>query len=547
MKKNSFVEGTIIATTAIVLVKILGMLYVIPFYAIVGSDGGALYSYAYNIYLIFLGISSAGLPNAISKIISEYNTLGLEEAKNRAYRLAKKIISIVSVAAFLLLFVFAEEIGKFIIGDLNGTNTYRDVAFVIRCVAPAVLVVPFLSVTKGYLQGHKYVSPSSISQLIEQIVRILVILLGSFLVLKVFDGSLSLAIGIAVGGAFFGGLAAYIYLRFVLNKHRDELKTDVSKRDDVTNKEIIKKIVMYAIPFIIINIVTNIYNFTDQILVLRTIENMEYSAQDVEFIASAISTWSPKICMIINAMAMGMTVSLIPTIVSAHTKRDRKEVNLKVNKSISMVAYISIPLVLGLAVLATPVWRVFYNANPYGGMILRLAVFSALMANVYMIITTICQSLNKFKLVYAVSITGFVLNAVLDVPLMYLARALGFEAFLGSIVASIIGYSSSIIIGLVSLHRTEKVSYKITRDILVKTLIPSVLMVGVLVIVNTFLPFDVTSMSGAFLTIVINVVIGAPIYLGLSYKLGILDDVFGRRVIKEIIKKLTLGKLVIKD
>ena len=356
-----------------------------------------------------------------------------------------------------------------------------------------------------------------------------------------------MAIGIAVGGAFFGGLAAYIYLRFVLNKHRDELKTDVRKRDNISNKEIIKKIVMYAIPFIIINIVTNIYNFTDQILVLRTIENMEYSAQDVEFIASAISTWSPKICMIINAMAMGMTVSLIPTIVSAHTKGDRKEVNLKVNKSISMVAYISIPLVLGLAVLATPVWRVFYNANPYGGMILRLAVFSALMANIYMIITTICQSLNKFKLVYAVSITGFVLNAVLDVPLMYLARALGFEAFLGSIIASIIGYSSSIIIGLVSLHRTEKVSYKITRDILVKTLIPSVLMVGILVIVNTFLPFDVTSMSGALLTIVINVVIGAPIYLGLSYKLGILDDVFGRRVIKEIIKKLTLGKLVIKD
>ena len=83
MKKNSFEEGTIIATLAIFLVKILGMIYVIPFYSIVGADGGALYSYAYNIYLLFLGISSAGLPNAISKIISEYNALGLIEEKNR--------------------------------------------------------------------------------------------------------------------------------------------------------------------------------------------------------------------------------------------------------------------------------------------------------------------------------------------------------------------------------------------------------------------------------------------------------------------------------
>lgn len=172
MKKNSFVEGTIIATLAIVLVKIMGMLYVIPFYSIVGSDGGALYSYAYNIYLIFLGISSAGLPNAIAKIISEYNTLNMEEAKNRAYKLSKKIISVISVIAFLILFILAEEIGKFIIGDLNGSNTYQDVALVIRLVAPAVLVIPFLSITKGYLQGHKYVSPSSVSQLIEQVVRI---------------------------------------------------------------------------------------------------------------------------------------------------------------------------------------------------------------------------------------------------------------------------------------------------------------------------------------------------------------------------------------
>ena len=91
MKKNSFVEGTVIATVFIFLVKILGMLYVVPFYSIVGSRGAALYSYAYNIYLIFLSISSAGIPSAISKIISEYETLGYLEAKTRTYKISKKI------------------------------------------------------------------------------------------------------------------------------------------------------------------------------------------------------------------------------------------------------------------------------------------------------------------------------------------------------------------------------------------------------------------------------------------------------------------------
>lgn len=543
MKKNSFVEGTVIATLAIVLVKILGMLYVIPFYGIVGSEGGALYSYAYNIYLIFLGISSAGLPNAISKIISEYNTLGLENEKNRAYTLGKKIISIISVITFLVLFILAEEIGSFIIGDLSGGNTARDVAFVIRCVAPAVLVIPFLSITKGYLQGHKYVSPSSMSQLIEQIVRIAVILIGSFLVLKVFDGSMSLAIGISVAGACIGGLAAYLYLRNVIRKNKDTLKIKENvAKDKKVDKEIISKIIKYAIPFIIINIVTNVYNFTDQILVLRTLEYLKMDTKTIEFVASAISTWSPKICMIINAMAMGMTISLIPAIVSAYTKKDKDEVENKINKSIGMMVFISLPLVLGLSVLSHSVWNLFYNTNVFGGMILRLAVFSALLANVYMVLSTILQSLNKYKTVYLVSIIGFLLNALLDIPIMLLFNHLGIHAFLGSIVASIIGFSTSIIVGVISLKKDDDIKFKQSVIMIGKTLVCGISMLVVLLVLNYFLPFSPFKKIDALILTVINVIIGAPIYIGLSYKLGLLDEIFGKVMINRIIKKLTLGK-----
>ena len=99
----------------------IGLLYVIPFYKIVGQDGGALYSYGYNIYLIFLSISSAGIPNAISKVISEYSVLDYKEAQHRATKIAKMIVTIISIIAFAILFIFAEEIGKFIIHDLNLT------------------------------------------------------------------------------------------------------------------------------------------------------------------------------------------------------------------------------------------------------------------------------------------------------------------------------------------------------------------------------------------------------------------------------------------
>lgn len=543
MKKNSFVEGTIIATIAIVLVKILGMLYVIPFYSIVGTDGGALYSYAYNIYLIFLGISSAGLPNAISKIISEYNTLGEEDIKNRAYTLGKKIVAFLAIVTFLILFILAEEIGAFIIGDIKGGNTAQDIAFVIRCVAPAVLVIPFLSITKGYLQGHKYVTPASTSQLIEQVVRVAVILIGSFLILKVFNGDMKWAIGLAVSGAFFGGFAGYLYLKRVVKKNKEVLAIkDVKSYDKEIDKEIVKKIITYAVPFIIINIVTNVYNFTDQILILRTLEYLKFPTSEIEFIASSISTWSPKICMIVNAMAMGMTVSLIPTIVSAYTKKDMSEVENKVNKSVGMMFFISLPLVLGLCVLAPAVWKVFFNANPIGGMILRLAVFSALFANLYMVLSTILQSLNKFKTVYLVSISGFLLNAILDVPLMLLFNHIGIPAYLGSIVASICGFSSSVLIGLLALKKQDKISYKLLRNMGFKTLISGLAMVLVLVPLNILLPFNPYTLSGAFILIFINVLIGAPIYIGLSFKFGLVDEIFGKSNVNKIIKKLTRGK-----
>ena len=172
MKKSSFVEGTLIATIAIVITKILGMLYVIPFYAVVGVQGSALYAYAYSIYIIFLDISTAGLPIAISKIINEYNTLGMIDAKNRAYKIGKKVMSFLAIAIFVILMIFAPQIAKLLLGDLSGGNTIADVSAAIRAVSFAILVIPFLSVTKGYLQGHKIINVSSVSQVIEQVIRI---------------------------------------------------------------------------------------------------------------------------------------------------------------------------------------------------------------------------------------------------------------------------------------------------------------------------------------------------------------------------------------
>ena len=104
LRKNSFVEGTILATLSIFIVKIMGMLYVIPFYSMLDTDARSLYGISYSIYSIFLDISSAGLPIAISKIIKEYDTLGKIEAKERAYNIGRTIIMSIALGVFTILF-----------------------------------------------------------------------------------------------------------------------------------------------------------------------------------------------------------------------------------------------------------------------------------------------------------------------------------------------------------------------------------------------------------------------------------------------------------
>ena len=151
MKKDSFLKGTLIASIAIIISKILGVLYVIPFYKIIGENGGVLYSYAYNIYNLFLNISTAGIPIALSMIISEYLALKKFDAKERTFKLSQKIILTFSILSFLIVFVFANNIAQFLVKGVEGANSIKDISLVIRTISVALIITPYISVLRGYL------------------------------------------------------------------------------------------------------------------------------------------------------------------------------------------------------------------------------------------------------------------------------------------------------------------------------------------------------------------------------------------------------------
>lgn len=531
VKKNSFIEGTIVATLGILFVKVIGIMYVIPFNAIIGEQGGALYGYGYNIYQLFLSISSAGFPFAISKITSEYNALGYKKAIADTYKISLKIISVISLLIFFVLFLFAPQIGKLIIGSATGGNTYQDIAFVIRMVSFAILVVPFLSVTKGFLQGYKYITPYSISQVIEQVVRVVIILVGSYLCIKVFHLPLRYAVGVAVSAAFFGGLAAYIYLKKKMKQAQLLPKNIAADEVTISTKEIAKKIMMYSIPFILISLVNNLYTTVDMILLSRTMSDLLHlKAQEVESVIGVYTTWGIKLNNIILAVSTGLVTSLIPNIVTSFTQKDMNDVNDKFNKAIQCVLLVIVPMTLFLSLLVNPVWTLFYGSSHYGPLVYKYFVYTALFGGVYTIIINTLQGINKYKLVITTVLIGLLTNTILDVPLMLLCNTLGMHPSYGAITAALIGYSLSILISLTTLHKKYQFRFKATLKRLPKYIITWIIFVLSIQILKIFIPVTLKNRLIQIPVLIIYGLISFFLYFYLNFKNGNIRVVFGNKV-----------------
>ena len=539
LTKNSFISGSIIATICIVITKILGALYVIPFYRIIGTSGGALYSYAYNIYVLFLNISYAGLPIAISKIISEYNSLKYYYSKELVFKIGKRIVFILSFICFLILFLFSKSFAHLLIGDNELVNSVNDISLVIKSVSFCLLIVPFLSVTKGYLQGHKFISVTSISEVIEQLIRIFIILFGSFLVIKILKKEICIGVCISLSGAFFGGLISYLYLNNKIKKNKDKfIKEKVNIKDDISSRDIIKKIIAYSLPLIIISVVTNIYSMTDLSLIIRGLSSLGYSGNEVEEISSVISTWGMKICVLITSISLGISVNLIPNIVSDYVKGDKNSFESKVLKSISMVIYLSLPLSIFISLNSKYLYTLFYGYSEYGIIILKYLVFVSFLSNIHLVLNMILQSLNEYKIIYINTVTGFLINGILDIPLIKLFYLNDMYPYYGAITSSIIGYMISIILVIVYLKKKYDFKFKNIFSILVRMILPLIIIFTYNIVINRLIVIDDNRIIQLPILIV-NFLISSGIYIFITYKYNLLNNIFGDNLINKIKSKIS--------
>lgn len=544
MKKNTFVKGALITTLGVIFTKILGILYVIPFHALIGEKGGALYGYAYTVYSVFISLASAGIPLAISKLVSEYQTLGYYNVKKRVFLLARQLAIIFGIICFLIIVIFAPLFAKMILGDITGGNSLEDVVFVLRVIGTAILVVPVLGVYRGYFEGHRFMSPPSISQVLEQLLRVLIIIFGSLFAVRVFNLNLSTTVGIALFGATAGAIVSYLYLVDKKKKNESKFNEKIRNINEpiVTNKEILRKIFIYAFPFIMIDIFKSLYNYVDLISVVKgLVKYAEFSVDNAETIYSMISTWGQKFNMIIFAISTGIIVSLIPSLTESFVKKDSDDVDKRATQGLNMLLFLIIPMTLGISFLSKPIWTLFYGNSIYGPSVLSYFIFEGLFIALFTCMITVLQVIKDYKMVFISLLSGVLIKIIFNNTFILSFYQIGLPAYYGIITATILGYIISTIICMVTLYSKHNIKFKNTFNYFIEMMIGSILMIIVLFILSLIIPIYSKVRIVNLFIILLYALVGATVYFIYVYKVKLLSNIFGRNFINKI-KNIILKK-----
>ncbi|MFE8703365.1 oligosaccharide flippase family protein [Cytobacillus sp. FJAT-54145] len=534
---SKLLRGTFILTLGTMISKVLGLFYVIPFYKIVGSEGTLLYQYSYVPYTIFISIATAGVPLAVSKFISKYNALEEYAVGRKLFKSGLLIMLASGITSFFVLFFSAPMLAEIIINDNDLKSKPSDVVTVIRAVSFALIIIPFMSLIRGFFQGHQSMGPSAVSQVVEQIVRIIFLLAGAFVVLNVLKGSLVTAVSVATFAAFIGGLGSLGVLFWYWYKrkpHLDQLLEQDKRQMDISLKDMYKEIIIYSIPFVLIGIANPLFQMIDLLTFNRAMTSigLTHISEDA---LSILNYQTHKLVIIPVSLATAFSLTLVPSITKAFIEQDQNNMNRQLNQTFQVLLFLTLPAAVGLSLLAEPIYRVFYEHDLLGAEVLRTYAPVAMLFALFSVTAAILQGLDEQKFTILSLLVGILVKLSLNIPLIKL-----FETH-GAILATALGYGVAILINMYVIKSHSKYRFRLVlRRGLLIVIFTIIMFVAAGVTYKILLLFlSPTSVIQSLAMISICALVGAGIYFFLGIKSKLVYFLFGQRV-DRLMRKLRL-------
>ena len=438
-KQNSFFGGAAILAAGILIVKLIGMFYKIPLINIIGEAGAADFNNAYNIYAVLLTVSTAGLPVAVSKLVSEANALNRRNQVRRTFRLALVLFLTLGLISFLVMFFRADALA----GMMNDSKA----AAGIRALAPAVVCVGCLAALRGYSQGHSNMAPTSVSQIIEALCKLVVGLGLAFWLVKQGKDPDVAAAG-AITGVTVGTVVALVYmvLDFFLSRGRED--THGTDRPDSAGS-ILANILKIAVPITLSSSMVGIVTVIDSSLVQGQLQSALNLTEKASRTLYGNYSGALNIYNLPTSLMAAITASVIPAVSAALARRDRRGAARITGSALRITALLSFPMGVGLFVLGTPIIRLLFpslNVEVAGPLLSTLGI-----ATPFVCMVLVCNSVLQAHGFINLPVIVMVLGGIVKIVNNYnLVGAIGIA---GAPVGNILCFGLALVLDLVVITR----------------------------------------------------------------------------------------------
>lgn len=457
-KKQNFLHGAAILAAGVFVIKILGAIYKIPLRNIIGETGYGYFFAAYTIYNFFLTISTAGLPVALSRMISEANTLDRPRQARRTFHVAMGTLGVLGFIFSLVMFLFPTEMAIAFVSK----------AMVSQCVyaiSPSVLLVCLTSAFRGYIQGNGNMKPTTIGQILEVLVKVVV-----GLALAIWFTRMGKSIPISAAGAIFGvsvgSLAVLIYMAWsYLRQYRGPALSACAASGDVPESvgRTLWQFIRIGVPITLGASVMSLFSLIDTKLI-----NMQLPAVPgigpalADELYGAYSTMQ-TLYNLPAAFITPMSIAVVPAISAAAVRHARGEVGEITESSLRISAVIAMPMGAGLAVLAGPIVGIlFRDSNAAGPLILTYMGVASFFVCIALVTNAILQADGRETL----PIISMLIGGIIKIACNLLLVSRPEINILGAAIGTIVCYAVICVLNCLFIVRKMKVQPRYGRAFL---------------------------------------------------------------------------------
>ncbi len=506
--------------------RLLGVIYLLPWIYWLGDDylpANALFNMSYNIYALFLMISTAGLPSAIAKQVAYYNSINEYRASQKLFMRAMQLMLGLGAFFAVIMYFAAPALAENAGGGV-------DLIPSMRSLSVAILVIPLMSVIRGYFQGLQNVAPYAISQLVEQIARVLYLLIATFVIMRLGSGDYVSAVTQSTFAAFIGALASIAVLLYYYQKEKgrlDVLAEMSPGRVKVNTTRLLLQTIREAVPFIIVGSGITIYKLVDQYTFINVMERFtEYSNQQLQSLFALFSGNPDKLVMVVIALATSLATVGLPLVTEAFAKKDQPGLARLVSNNLQLYAFVMFPSTFGMMLLAYPLNTLFYQPNRLGASLLIAVSFSGLLLGLFMLTSSMLQGIYKNSSAVLYFAIGLVVKFLTQFLSIYMLESYG------PVISTILGFGVTCYLNLRKLHKETRFNVGLTFRRIVLIFLLSMVMLAFAAITRGIfgMLFTQERKIQSFVLIIIVAAIGALVYLYMTLKIRLADKLLGSKM-----------------